>query len=82
MFATELMVFFVCFDCFFLMLFFLFPSVHYHSNMHAGMFFFVIKISYPSIQPSIHSLFHLATFLSNLPAGHEKNETVAVVCRE
>ena len=50
-----------------------------HACMHV---FFLRKISHPSIQPSIHSLFHLSTFLSNLPAGHEKNETVAVVCRE
>ena len=58
-------------------------------NMHAcmGVFFFFFffckeRFSHPSIQPSIHSLFHLSTFLSNLPVGHEKNETVAVVCRE
>ena len=65
MFATELTVFFVCFDWFsFLMLFFLFLSVHYHSNMHACMhacfFFFLRKISYPSIQPSI---LHFSTYL-------------------
>ena len=25
----------------------------------------------------VHSLYHLSTFLSNLPAGHDKNEVVA-----
>ena len=65
---------------------FLFNVIFPHSlcslSLYAGMFFFFLrKISHPSMQPSIHSLFHLSTFLSNLPAGHEKNETVAVVCR-
>ena len=44
MFGTELMVFF-CFDWFsFLIIFFLFLFVHYHSNMHAcGHVFFFFK---------------------------------------
>ena len=76
MFATELMVSFVCFDWFsFLLLFFLFLFVHYQSNMHSYMhvfFFFKRKISHPSIQPSIHSLFHLSTFPYFLPQDIRK----------
>ena len=64
MFATELMVFFVCFDWFFLMLFFLFPSVHYHSNMHACMFFFFFKKDQLSIHPAIHSFTFPPIYLS------------------
>ena len=45
--------------------------------MHVSFFF---KISHSPIYSFIvHSLnYHLSTFLSNLPAGHSKNEAVAI----
>ena len=67
MFATELTVFFVCFDRFsLLMLFFLFLSVHYHSNMHACMhvfFFFLFFEERLVIHPSSHPFIHFSTYL-------------------
>ena len=69
MFVTELMVFFVCFDWFsFLMLFFLFLFVHYHSNMHACMhacfFFFKERlVIHPSSLPFIHFSTYLPFYL-------------------
>ena len=78
--ALELMVFLVCFVCLFVCFFkcyFRFCFVYYYSNMYACLFFF-FKISHSSIHSFIvHSLCHLSTFRSNLPAGHEKNEAVA-----
>ena len=64
---------FVCF----LNVIFRFYFVHYYySNMHACKLFF--KISHSSFHSFIvHSLYHLSTFLCNLPAGHSKNKAVA-----
>ena len=42
------------------------------------LFFFFKLIIHPAIYPFVvHSLYHLSTFLSNLPAGHVKKEAVA-----
>ena len=76
--ALELMVFLVC--LFFLMLFFAFVLyIIILICMHAYFFLsFFFKISHSSIHYFIvHSLCHQSTFRSNLPARHEKNETVA-----
>ena len=57
MFATELTVFFVCFDWFsFLILFFLFLSVHHHCNL----FFLKERLV---IHPSSHPFIHFSTYL-------------------
>ena len=50
--------------------------------MHVRIIIIIViiffKISHSFIHSFIvHSLYHLSTFLSNLPAGHEKNEAVA-----
>ena len=64
------MVFFVCFDWFsFLMSFFLFLLVHYHSNIHAWIhvfFFFFFKerlVNHPSSHPFIHFSTYLPFYL-------------------
>lgn len=72
------MVFLVCFVCFFLMLFFAFILyIIILICTHAGFLFFRLAIHSFIHWFIVHSLYHLSTFLCNLPAGHSKNEAVA-----
>ena len=66
---------FVLTVAFFFNVIFRFHFVHYHSNMHACTFFFLLDerlVIHPPIHSFLaYSLYHLSAFLSNLQTGLE-----------